>query len=171
MTVGITIDLADPTKNTTNGIGDVYKSIENLLGSNLNDVLFGDAGNNRLDGAQGHDILIGRGGNDFLRDTGPGTDDYASYQEDGLAGPDRQGHHRRLLGKKDSSRRTPGRPRATPIQGIEGLIGSQFDDALYGNGGNNFLAGGKGNDTLDGKGGGDTASYQFSARRRETPQA
>jgi Ca2+-binding RTX toxin-like protein len=44
-------------------------------------------------------------------------------------------------------------------RGIEGLIGSRFDDTLTGNALNNVLAGGLGNDTLDGKGGIDRVDY------------
>ena len=47
--------------------------IENLTGSNVTDILYGDANNNVLNGAGGDDFLIGGGGNDTL-DGGTGID-------------------------------------------------------------------------------------------------
>jgi Ca2+-binding RTX toxin-like protein len=44
---------------------------------------------------------------------------------------------------------------------IEGLIGSQFNDTLIGDGGVNFLAGMGGADSLVGGAGGDYADYSF----------
>jgi Ca2+-binding RTX toxin-like protein len=55
-TAGVTVDLAD-----------MHDGIENLVGSNFNDILRGDDGPNLLNGLQGDDVLEGRGGNDDLR--------------------------------------------------------------------------------------------------------
>ncbi len=44
--------------------GDTLFSIENIKGSNFNDILTGNAGNNRLDGGAGIDTMIGGAGDD-----------------------------------------------------------------------------------------------------------
>lgn len=46
--------------------GDTYFGVENLTGSNFNDILFGNVGANRLDGGRGSDLLDGGDGNDVL---------------------------------------------------------------------------------------------------------
>ena len=46
------------------GGGDSFSSIENLIGSNYNDRLFGDANNNVINGGDGNDRIGGRGGVD-----------------------------------------------------------------------------------------------------------
>ena len=46
--------------------GDRFDSIENLLGSNHDDRLYGDGNNNIINGGQGNDWIGGRGGVDTL---------------------------------------------------------------------------------------------------------
>jgi Ca2+-binding RTX toxin-like protein len=78
-TAGVTVTLATPgvAQNTINAGTDTLTSIENLLGSDFNDTLTGDAGANKLEGGLGNDTLNGGLGNDSL-DGGLGTDT-ASY--------------------------------------------------------------------------------------------
>ncbi|MEM0991002.1 MAG: calcium-binding protein [Pseudomonadota bacterium] len=47
--------------------GDTYDSIEGVIGSNHDDILFGSASHDRLDGAGGNDILAGGAGSDHIR--------------------------------------------------------------------------------------------------------
>ncbi len=62
----MTASLANSALNTGDALGDTYSLIENLTGSNFNDVLSGNSGANRIDGGAGNDTLSGAGGNDTL---------------------------------------------------------------------------------------------------------
>jgi Ca2+-binding RTX toxin-like protein len=127
---------------------------DQAYGGTENDVLFGDAGNDTLEGQDGNDTLQGGTGNDTLRG-GNGTD-VADYSDattgikvklsDNQVDPDGNGG-------KDS------------LNSIEGILGTDFDDEITGDGNANQLTGGggddtinglEGNDTLDGGGGNDT---------------
>jgi Ca2+-binding RTX toxin-like protein len=88
----VTVDLTDQANNAGDAAGDVYVSIENVMGSNsYGDHITGDAGDNKiwgyggndtLEGGDGNDTLLGGNGNDILK-AGNG-DDYL----DGGAGDD-----------------------------------------------------------------------------------
>ena len=75
-TAGVDVTLGGLAIGNTGGeaAGDQITTIENLTGSNLNDVLTGDDLANSIRGLDGNDILRGAGGNDAL-DGGPGTAD------------------------------------------------------------------------------------------------
>ncbi len=63
---GIGINLASGTGSGGDAQGDVLVSIENVSGSQGNDVLTGSAGANTLQGWDGSDVLTGAGGKDML---------------------------------------------------------------------------------------------------------
>ncbi|MGN8344689.1 beta strand repeat-containing protein, partial [Pseudomonas sp. SMV71] len=66
-TAAVTVNLGLLAAQNTLGAGiDTLSGIENLVGSNFNDILTGDGGNNRIDGGLGHDLLNGGGGDDLL---------------------------------------------------------------------------------------------------------
>ncbi|WP_053146389.1 retention module-containing protein [Pseudomonas sp. P97.38] len=66
-TAAVTVNLGLLGAQNTLGAGtDTLNGIENLVGSNFNDTLTGDAGNNRIDGGLGNDVLNGGGGDDLL---------------------------------------------------------------------------------------------------------
>jgi Ca2+-binding RTX toxin-like protein len=157
---GVVADLADPSNNTGDALGDVYISIENLEGSSFDDQLFGDAGANTLRGAAGNDILHGGPGANIL-DGGAGIDT-ASYRH-AAAG---------VLADLGNAANNQGEAAGDTYVSIENLEGSSFNDQLFGNAGANTLLGGAGNDTLHGGPGGDvldggagidTASYRLAA--------
>jgi serralysin len=66
-------DLLYASKNTRDGSGDSYSSVENLTGSAYADSLRGNNAANTIQGRSGNDTLYGRGGNDKLVG-GAGTD-------------------------------------------------------------------------------------------------
>jgi Ca2+-binding RTX toxin-like protein len=66
-TRGVNIDLGITTKQAPNGSGyDILASVENVIGSKLNDKLIGNVVSNVLTGSDGNDELIGLAGADVL---------------------------------------------------------------------------------------------------------
>ena len=143
-TSGVVASLATPGSNTGEASGDTYVSIEGLLGSNFSDTLIGDANANTLQGNGGDDTLIGGAGADAF-DGGTGFD-YVSYVNSAF------GLTASLINPGQNNNDAAG----DTYVSIEGLIGSNFNDDLYGDAGSNVLIGGVGHDHLYGEGGDDT---------------
>ena len=118
---GVHVDLAHNVTRGGDATGDLFSSIENLIGSRFGDTLIGDGAANSLASGGGRDIVDGSGGNDVL-DGGEGSDELAGGLGDdvvhGGAGNDR----------------------------IWGNVGN---DTLTGGAGADILAGGAGTDTAD----------------------
>jgi hypothetical protein len=137
------INLTDQV--TTDGVAtDTLSGIENAVGSASNDALYGDGGNNVLDGGPGgSDQIFGGGGSD--------TVSYASAVRAMLIN---------LAGQV-----TVDGVDTDSLSSIENAIGSRFNDSIYGNDGDNVLDGGAdGSDQIFGGLGSDTVSYATSAR-------
>jgi Ca2+-binding RTX toxin-like protein len=119
-TASVTVHLLNRTLNTGEAAGDSHDSIENLLGSNFNDTLIADDGNNIVVGGGGNDTLTGLSGDDRL-DGGVGDDVlYAGGGVDVLTGG----------------------------VGNDIMFGDAEADRLEGGAGNDFMVGGTGNDTF-----------------------
>ncbi|NER50034.1 MAG: calcium-binding protein, partial [Symploca sp. SIO1A3] len=58
----------------------VFGSLENIIGSEFNDILIGNNQNNRIEASTGDDLLIGNGGDDYL--DGGDNIDTVSYRHD-----------------------------------------------------------------------------------------
>uniref|UniRef100_UPI0018FE1C21 beta strand repeat-containing protein n=2 Tax=Pseudomonas bohemica TaxID=2044872 RepID=UPI0018FE1C21 len=72
-TAGVTVSTAETGAQHTGGAGvDTLVNIQNLIGSNYDDHLTGDQGNNLLNGGLGNDVLNGGAGDDILIG-GPGN--------------------------------------------------------------------------------------------------
>ena len=112
--------------------GDRLSNIENLTGSNLDDTLEGNAGNNKLIGGLGTDTV--------------------SYAH-ASSGANSVGVTVNLASTKSQKTVTAG---SDTLSGFENLIGSEFNDTLAGTSGNNVLTGLGGDDRLDGKAGADS---------------
>jgi serralysin len=171
-TTAVTVALDGSLTATGDAVGDVFVSIEGLIGSDANDLLGGDGGDNLIDGTLdlpinpgtpgtpglGNDTLLGFGGNDTLF-SGYGQDsldggegfDIAAYS--GATG----GVYISLDGSIPAERAGSG----DTLVGIEGLVGSDNafpgnGDLLVGDANANLLDGQAGNDTLRGQAGDDT---------------
>lgn len=125
-------------------------------GTNEDDVIIGLGGNDTLRGEDGDDMLEGRAGADTLR--GGSGDDFL----EGGSGADMilgGGGNDTAVYETSSSgvsinlatgAASGGHANGDTLVSIEGLIGSNFADALTGSDGNNVIFGGRGGDTLRG---------------------
>ncbi len=152
-TLGVDVHLASYTEGgavffpgaTGAEIGaDTLLSIENAIGGSGDDELHGGIGVNVLVGGGGHDLLEGGGGADILDG---GMDFDIAYYGNSDAGVNvdlaaNTGHG--------------GEAEGDFLFGIEEVVGSRFNDGLFGDGQDNTLDGAEGNDELKGAGGDDT---------------
>jgi Ca2+-binding RTX toxin-like protein len=152
--VGVYVNLVTGTGRGGTAEGDTLNGIENLSGSGYGDLLVGNdvenwlwgmAGNDTLDGNGGRDHLSGWTGNDTLVG-GEGADvldggwgiDTASYLDSGVG----------VVVSLQTGLGGGGTAAGDGLFGIENLTGSFHDDALTGDDGANTLRGSWGNDVL-----------------------
>jgi Ca2+-binding RTX toxin-like protein len=115
--------------------GDLFIDIENMRGSRFADGLIGDAGSNVIEGGAGADNLDGSTGIDTV-----------SYQSAGsgvsadLGQPSGDGLSHGTGSRGDAA--------GDYLNNFENLIGSAYDDVLFGNAGDNSLTGGAGPDVF-----------------------
>ena len=147
-------DNADGTGTATYGvINESFTGIENLTGSDNDDVLTatGAAANILLGGA-GNDILAGGGGTDII-DGGEGidTNSFAGIGLGVTATINEDGTGTAIYGAVNET-----------FAGIENLTGSDNADNLAGNSLDNVIDGGLGNDTVSGGAGNDTLPVSYT---------
>ena len=140
-TVGVVVDLGATGLYTATGdaAGDTFAGVENLIGSTFNDTLVGNSLDNVLNGGAGNDTLDGN--------FGFNTASYA-YTSGGVTVD-----LNITVGQNTVNAGTD------TLLNIQGLIGSDFNDTLTGDGASNVIDGGAGADTLDGGAGTDTLAY------------
>jgi len=167
----VLVNLNANATNYGDALGDSLSNIENVIGSDFDDILTGTAaGQNTLLGGLGSDTLRGLGGEDVLgggegNDTleGGGADDVliggaGADVIDGATGRDTasyEGSDSRVVISLINDTVAGGHGQGDTISNIESLIGSDFDDIFTGSNIRNFLYGGDGADTLNGRGGQD----------------
>jgi len=165
---GVSVSLATGQGFGGTAEGDVLSDIDNLRGSQYDDVLEGNASGNAIEGRGGNDIIKAGGGADTI---------------DGGEGIDTVGYADSSAGVNVSlatGQASGGTAEGDWLISIENLAGSGYNDFLEGNGSDNTLSGfggrdiikagggadtiegGGGADTIDGGGGSDTASYADS---------
>lgn len=148
---GVRGDLAAGKGTGGDAEGDIYASIENLIGSAFADTLIGNAGVNRLEGGGGDDLLSGRGGADIL--IGGAGVDTTTYNLSAAA----------VTVNLATGTGSGGDAEGDTLSGIENILGTAYADTLIGDDNDNELTGGVGPDKLFGGGGRDTAAYRNSS--------
>ncbi|MDX0573809.1 hypothetical protein GOD68_26700 [Sinorhizobium medicae] len=145
--------LSSSSANTNDAAGDVYSSIENVVGSNYSDriagnalanVIAGGGGNDAISGNDGNDILIGGAGADRIYG-GNGTDT-ANYNAASAA----------VAVNLVSPSTNTGEAAGDTFSSIENISGSRFHDRLIGDNLPNLISGGNGDDNIGGAAGRDT---------------
>ena len=165
---GVTVDLEDGTGEGGHAEGDVIADVENVEGSDHNDVLEGNGGINRLYGGAGDDELQGAGSDDIL-EGGAGAD-----RLDGGTGIDTaiyRGSNEAVTVNLSEGTAMGGHAEGDVFTSVERIIGSVYGDTLMGgdgadrldgDSGDDILEGGAGADRLDGGSGSDTVTYRNS---------
>ncbi|AIF49855.1 matrixin family metalloprotease [Pelosinus sp. UFO1] len=146
---GVSIDL-------TNG---VFSNIQQVIGSNYNDVIKGTSGNDIISSGNGDDIIDGGAGIDTI-DAGAGNDTvkyYTSYDPTKIKGG-------AGIDTLDASAQATGLTinLTTQFTDFENLITTANNDTVTGNALANVIDGGGGDDTIDAGAGNDTVKYYAS---------
>lgn len=160
--VAILADLQSSGSNIgADAVGDIYVGMLGLEGSNLADTLRGNASGNYLYGGNNADLLDGRSGNDSLLG-GSGNDTFiggaGADTMDGGTGFDWVSYIA-ATGALRVDMATPGNSTGDAAGDtftlIDGVLGSDYNDTLTGNGQENQLVGNLGSDQLLGMAGND----------------
>ena len=157
---GITVRLRTGTGERGEANGDSLTSIENLAGSNYNDILDGNEEDNLLAGFNGNDRIYGREGDDFLSG-GPGADYLL-----GGPGEDTIAYTFSPAGvtvRLHNGTASGGHAKGDTFREIENISGSNYNDTLAGDEKDNSLFGLEGNDTLYGGPGNTTSNSDYLA--------
>jgi serralysin len=122
----------------------VVSGNDTLTGSLGDDTLAGQAGDDNLSGGDGNDDLFGGSGNDML-DGGLGTD--TAWYNDAVSAV--------TVDLRKTWAQDTGGAGTDTLTNMESLVGSQYDDHLYGDDNYNVIHGGAGADTIYGFGSND----------------
>jgi Ca2+-binding RTX toxin-like protein len=109
--------------------GDTYVRIENVIGSEYSDEIYGDGEDNVLDGRGGWDIIDGGDGHDTL--IGGGAPDWL-FGGDGVDTASYRTAASGVTARLMTGAGTRGDANGDEFNSIERLEGSAFDDELHG---------------------------------------
>ena len=141
-TAAVTVNLGVTTAQAGGyAAGDILVSIENIIGTPLNDTLTGSTANNIIIGGAGADKMDGAAGIDTV-----------SYAGSNAAVN---------VNLAVTTAQVGGHAAGDTIFNIENIIGSSYNDTLKGSSIANIINGGSGNDTMTGGTGADV--FKFSA--------
>jgi Ca2+-binding RTX toxin-like protein len=142
------------TSASGNSLSSYHFGLTSVVSVNRPPMLAAEAGQN-ISGTSGADNQVGAGGNDTLMgslgaDTldGQGGEDFADYS----------GSNAAITISLTSGTGSGGYAAGDVLIGIEGIIGSNYNDQITGSGAYENLQGGAGNDTISGLSGDDTIS-------------
>jgi VCBS repeat-containing protein len=140
---GVVVDLSvgaigEGTAQDGFGTVDTLTGIENIRGSEFNDILTGDAGDNEFRARGGNDTITGGGGTDTVR--------YSAFIDNQIIDLSAGTATGDLIGNDTFT----GIENARAGGGNDLIIGNAGDNILDGGLGDNTLIGGAGNDTLRG---------------------
>ena len=161
----IELDLGAGIGTVGDAAGDIYLNIENIRGSNFDDIIIGSSARNQILGEAGDDTIITAGGNDVV--WGDGGDDSligssagetfyggeGADRIDGAGGNDWARYDNataRVEVSLLSGTGTAGEAVGDTLLNLEFLWGSNFDDVLEGSNGINQIRGGAGDDRIVG---------------------
>ena len=153
---GIKVDLTNTLAQRihSNYGTDTILNIENVIGSTKSDYIVGNDENNILDGKGGNDyFVLGKGTDTILGDIGNDTIAFSDAGRNGttIGGVIVDLSKNQTYGSLDTYRViNDGFGNAKYLDSIENVIGTSFDDIIFGNNDANKLFGGAGNDTLKG---------------------
>ena len=125
----------------TTALAGMITNIENIVGSQYDDVLTGDDRSNVIEGGAGRDTLVGGDGDGVDTLSYENSDDWVrvTLNDNAAAANTSRGH-----------------ARGDTATGFENVTGSAYDDELTGNDGSNVLKGLAGDDEITGGDGADT---------------
>lgn len=164
---GVIVNLITGTA-TGGGGNDTLIGIEDVVGSDFDDLLIGNDAANYLGGAFGNNTYDAGLGDDVIDDGGPSIGTVAYWSAQGSV----------TINLATNS--AIGASGNDTLLNVENAIGSAFADSITGNGGDNrldgdtgddTLTGGAGNDTLIGGAGSDTAVFSGLRSSYATSQA
>lgn len=138
----VTVNISTNSHSGGDAQGDSLLNIENVIGSNYNDLLNGNSDANALYGMDGNDWLYGNDGADVLNG-GNGTDG-VDYTYSGA-----------VTINLATNVNTGGFAQGDSLVSIEMVVGSNYNDTITGDANANTLYGLSGNDTLNGGDGND----------------
>jgi Ca2+-binding RTX toxin-like protein len=126
--IGVIVDLAAGA-GYWGAAGDTYVRIENVIGSEYSDEIYGDGEDNVLDGRGGWDIIDGGDGHDTL--IGGGAPDWL-FGGDGVDTASYRTAASGVTARLMTGAGTRGDANGDEFNSIERLEGSAFDDELHG---------------------------------------